>query len=96
MNGANNMDGQQGFEMYPVHDQPGAYPQMQSLNPQFYLNRVRPLVRYGLREAQYTGIRHAVTEVALIAYLLGAGYDFNTAYRIVESWEVDETFPSFN
>ncbi len=71
--------------MYPVHGQTGAYPQMQQLNPQFYLIRVRPLVRYGLREAEYTGIRHAVTEVALIAYLMGAVYDYNTAYRIVGS-----------
>lgn len=66
---------------------------MPMINPQYYLMRVRPLVRYGLREAQYTGVRHAMTEVALIAYLMGMGYDYNVAYRLVESWEIDERFP---
>lgn len=65
------------------------------LNPGHYLMIVSPLVDYGIKEAQYTGIPHAMTEVALIAYLMGAGYDMHTAHRIVESWEINETFPRY-
>lgn len=68
-------------------------PQMPAMSPQYFLMRVRPIVRYGLREAQITGTRHAMTEVALISYLMGMGYDFSTAHRLVESWEVNEVFP---
>lgn len=34
-----------------------------------------------------------MTEVALIADLMGMGYDFTQARRIVEGWEVNESFP---
>lgn len=54
---------------------------------------VRPWVHYGLNEAQSQGYPHAMTEVALIVYLIGMGYDSDTAYKIVESWEVNEKFP---
>jgi hypothetical protein len=57
------------------------------------LKRVRPWVEYGMREGRVTGMRHAMTEVAAITYLMGMGYDQYTAHRIVESWEVDERFP---
>ncbi len=63
------------------------------VSPHRVLSRVRPWVEYGLREARRTGFRHAMTEVAAIAYLMGQGYDQHTAHRIVESWEVDERFP---
>lgn len=69
-------------------------PQMPVVDPQYFLARVRPVVRYGLREAQFTGVRHAMTEVALITYLMGMGYDYHTAHRLVESWEVNEMFPA--
>lgn len=68
-------------------------PPMAITTPQYFLQRIRPLVRYGLREAQQTNLRHAMTEVALIAYLMGMGYDFSTAHRLVESWEINEKFP---
>lgn len=64
-----------------------------SLEPRFLVACVRPLVDYGLEEAQVTSERHAMFEVTLIAYLMGMGYDYYTAHRIVESWEVDEIFP---
>lgn len=63
------------------------------MGPEYYLRQVCPLVRYGLFEARRTGVRHAMTEVALVSYLMGMGYDCQTAYRMVESWEVDERFP---
>ena len=48
--------------------------------------RMHPLIRYGLKEAQYASVRHAMIEVALIAYLVGMGYDYGVAHRMVESW----------
>ncbi|MGG3572500.1 hypothetical protein ABES80_08375 [Bacillus gobiensis] len=56
------------------------------------LCQVQPWVHYGLNEAQFTSVPHAMTEVAAIAYLMGKGYDPRTAHRIVESWEVNEVF----
>jgi hypothetical protein len=56
------------------------------------LSQAAPWVKYGLKEAKYTSVSHAMTEVAAIAYLIGKGYDPMTAHRIVESWEVDEMF----
>ncbi|RBP96291.1 hypothetical protein DFO70_10195 [Cytobacillus firmus] len=53
---------------------------------------VKPFVNYGLTEAKFTSISHAMTEVAAIAYLLGKGYNPQTAYKLVESWEVNESF----
>lgn len=66
---------------------------MPALTPQHLVMQLRPLIRYGLKEAQYTSIKHSMTEVALIAYLVGMGYDYGVAHRIVESWEIDEVFP---
>jgi hypothetical protein len=56
------------------------------------LNAVQPFVRYGLHEASFTSHDHAMTEVAAIAYLLGKGFDPQTAYKTVESWEKNEMF----
>ncbi|MBA4493333.1 hypothetical protein H1191_03300 [Paenactinomyces guangxiensis] len=56
------------------------------------LKAVEPFVQYGLREARYTSVEHALREVAAIAYLMGRGFDPRTAHQIVESWEVDERF----
>ena len=46
----------------------------------------------GLQEAAFTSYHHSLTEVAAIAYLLGKGFDPRTAYKTVESWEVNEIF----
>ncbi|MFZ5354368.1 MAG: hypothetical protein ACOZCL_16825 [Bacillota bacterium] len=62
-------------------------------NPHHLIMTVKPLVRYGLAEAKVTGTRHAMMEVALIAYLMGMGYDYHRAHMLVESMEVDEVFP---
>ncbi|TKC15825.1 hypothetical protein [Robertmurraya kyonggiensis] len=56
------------------------------------LRAVIPFVNYGFQEAAFTSYHHALTEVAAIAYLLGKGFDPRTAYKTVESWEVNETF----
>lgn len=31
-------------------------------------------------------------EVAAMSYLIGRGYDLQTAYQVVESWELNEVF----
>ncbi|MDP5276593.1 hypothetical protein [Chengkuizengella axinellae] len=56
--------------------------------------RISPWVQYGLDEARSTNYKHAMEEIALISYLMGRGYDARTAHQIVESWEVDEMFPT--
>jgi hypothetical protein len=53
---------------------------------------VKPYVDYGMKEAQGTGVAHAMTEVAAIAYLIGKGMHPHAAYEMVESWEVNENF----
>ncbi|WP_163099028.1 hypothetical protein [Peribacillus alkalitolerans] len=56
------------------------------------LNAIMPFVEHGIKESMYTSHIHALTEVAAMAYLLGKGYDPQTAYKTVESWEVNEQF----
>ena len=56
---------------------------------------VQPVVHYGLHEMARTSPSHAMYEVAAISYLMGSGYDYHTAHRIVESWEYGEAFPPF-
>ncbi|MBE7106924.1 hypothetical protein FT637_29290 [Bacillus cereus] len=50
------------------------------------LTVISSAVRHGLREAQHLGYQHALTEAVAIGYLLGRGYDYNTAWKTVESW----------
>jgi hypothetical protein len=91
---------------YPPQ-QTGAYPQYpqsemiahqqikQPLYPQLKdqtLNVIAPFVQYGLKEAKNTSFAHALQEVAAMTYLIGRGLDPQTAYAIVESWELNETF----
>lgn len=54
---------------------------------------IMPVVRHSQREVRPVGIKHALTEAALMAYLVGQGYDFYQAVRIVEFWERNESFP---
>lgn len=62
------------------------------LNPYNYIMRVRPVVDRGIKESEKSSMKHAMTEVALISYLMGMGYDYSTAHRLVESWEINEMF----
>lgn len=61
----------------------------------FVLGAISPIVHYGLVEMQHTSVSHAMFEVAAISFLMGRGYDPVTARRIVESWEVMESFPPY-
>jgi hypothetical protein len=59
------------------------------------LSAVDPVVKYGLYERKHTSVAHSMFEVAAITYLMGRGCDFRTARQIVESWEVNESFPPY-
>jgi hypothetical protein len=48
---------------------------------------IEPAFRHGLKEISFAPLPHVLKETAAISYLLGKGYDFNTAYQTVESWE---------
>lgn len=61
----------------------------------YVLGLVAPVVHYGLYEMKYTSVAHSMFEISAITYLMGRGYDFITARRIVESWEVNESFPPY-
>jgi hypothetical protein len=83
------------FPQYPqseiiVHQQikQPLYPQLKDQT----LNVIAPFVQYGLKEAKNTSFAHALQEVAAMTYLIGRGFDPQTAYAIVESWELNETF----
>lgn len=63
------------------------------VNPYYLLSRLQPAIRHGLAEMPKTSPKHAISQVALITYLMGMGYDYRSALRIVESWELDEKLP---
>jgi hypothetical protein len=49
---------------------------------------VQPAVRYGLAElAAGAPPRHVLAEVASISYLMGMGFRYEEALRMVEMWE---------
>jgi hypothetical protein len=79
--------------MRPPYGEPN--PSMAPVMPDYRrtLMLVMPAIRHGLRETRPVSVKHAVTEAALVAYLLGQGYDFHQALRIVEYWERYESFP---
>jgi len=54
--------------------------------------KVRPLIDYALKEAEYKSVKHAITEASLIAYLMGMGYSMQRAHQMVESMEINESF----
>ncbi|WP_128894860.1 hypothetical protein [Longirhabdus pacifica] len=56
------------------------------------LDQVSPWVEYGMKEAKKTSYKHAMTEVGIISYLLGMGYDPKTAYNLAEQFETNETY----
>jgi len=58
----------------------------QAISPQQTLTLLNPAISHGLREAQHLGYQHAMTEAVAIGYLMGKGYDYNTAWKTVESW----------
>jgi hypothetical protein len=50
------------------------------------LSAIDPAFKHGLKEISITPLPHAIKEAAAVSYLIGRGYDYNTAHNIVESW----------
>lgn len=61
-------------------------------NYKYVLMEVYPVSMDGLNESKETGIKHAMLEVAMTAYLMGMGYDYEYAHDAVEAWEYDDRF----
>jgi hypothetical protein len=45
-----------------------------------------PVVEHGLKEAKKISYQHALQQAVAISFLMGKGYNFLTAWQIVESW----------
>ncbi|WP_413377536.1 hypothetical protein [Alkalihalobacillus sp. 1P02AB] len=45
-----------------------------------------PAIHYGIDGVPMVGYEHALTEAVSIGYLLGQGYDYQTAVNTVQSW----------
>jgi hypothetical protein len=58
------------------------------------LQLVTPVVQHGLKELAVTSATHTLYEAAAVGFLMGRGYDYSTALRIVESWEKNESLPA--
>lgn len=61
-------------------------------SPQYLLNQLQPVVDYGLEESNDRGLCQGFMEVAIVSYLMGRGYDCETARDIVQFWEKNEVF----
>lgn len=62
----------------------------QPLTTGYFLLQVEPAIRNAIAELSDSNPRHALTELALITYLMGMGFDYPTAKSIVECWEKDD------
>lgn len=77
----------------PMTPPPPMMPVMPTMiSPCDLLMMVRPVVKHGCREIARMGPKHTLTEVAMIAFLMGTGLDYRTAHMLVESWEVHDLF----
>lgn len=63
----------------------------QPLTAGYFLLQVEPAIRHALAELDESSPRHALTELALMTYLMGMGFDYSTAKTIVETWEKDDS-----
>lgn len=61
--------------------------------PMWVFQQIAPVLQHTLKEINVVSPEHALTEGVYIAYLMGRGYDYPAALRIVESWESNEYLP---
>ncbi|MGM9987072.1 MAG: hypothetical protein ACI35O_07565 [Bacillaceae bacterium] len=47
---------------------------------------INPVITHAILEVQESGYQYALTEAVAMGYLMGKGYDYNTAWNIVKSW----------
>jgi hypothetical protein len=73
-----------------MHHYPYAYPYAHGYHDSYLeqetLGVTAPVVHHGLKEAKVISYQHALQQAAAISYLMGKGYNFLTAWQIVESW----------
>lgn len=91
---------QQSYPTMPMQTQYPTYGQMempmQGQMPMYdpvkmqTLDAIEEYVNHGLNEAKKTSIAHAMKEVAAMSYLYGKGMEPHAAYKLVESWEINE------
>ncbi|CCQ96085.1 hypothetical protein CULT_360022 [[Clostridium] ultunense Esp] len=68
-----------------------SYPVYPIVSPCDVMMVVRPAVKHGLQGMERSiNPRKTLNETAMIAYLLGAGFDYRSAEYLVESWEIGD------
>lgn len=77
---------QQQPQNYQQNQQQSSMGMGQHSMEQQVLSVINPVINHGMREAQHLGYPHALREAVAIAYLMGQGQDFHSAWRMVESW----------
>ncbi|MBE3554128.1 MAG: hypothetical protein IMW85_03855 [Thermicanus sp.] len=68
-----------------------SYPVYPIVSPCDVMMVVRPAVKHGLQGLERSiNPKKTLNETAMIAYLLGAGFDYRSAEYLVESWEIGD------
>ncbi len=70
--------------------QPSDSPVMPRMHPFNFLLHLQPVVQPGRCTVDRTGPLSEPTEQALVSYLMGMGFDRETAQAIVGTWKTDE------
>ncbi|WP_244444979.1 hypothetical protein [Oceanobacillus jeddahense] len=87
---SNPFNPNQHMDFYNQQQHPRNYQQQPNMGQhsmeQQVLSAVNPVINHGMREAQHLGYPHALREAVAIAYLMGQGQDFQSAWQMVESW----------
>jgi hypothetical protein len=95
---------QQAMPQYPNHTYLNQYQQQKApydpypsvptgLELEKILKDIDPVVDYGLNEIHMNTLSQMMSETALIAYLMGMGYEFEIARQMVENWQIKNPRP---
>lgn len=56
-------------------------------SPECLIRQLKPVVDYGICQTNCEGLEKTMTSVAVVSYLLGKGYDYDTAQEVFANWE---------
>lgn len=56
-------------------------------SPECLCRELQPVVDYGICQTQCEGLETTMMGVAVVSYLMGKGYDCNTAQEVFAHWE---------
>lgn len=56
-------------------------------SPDCLCSELQPVVEYGISQTQTEGLDETMMGVAVVSYLLGKGYDYQTAQNVFANWE---------